>query len=179
MITGTKIVGLAAIDAWRQRVKENKQAFNEYCIKTGKRLDNLEEIISNLKEDGIKVETDPNGKNLNTPGAKADAGKQRSWLVLGNFSSALSAVADVGTFGANKYTANGWVDVPNAQERYMDAAMRHLLKYGSGHALDNGPGGTNCPHIACVIWNLLAVLELEKRNGQLPPAQGHRTSDTK
>jgi hypothetical protein len=105
-------------------------------------------------------ETDPNGKSLNSMGAKGDAGKDRTWLCLCGFSNALAEVAKVTTFGANKYTPNGWVDVPNAPDRYMDAFARHMLKLGSNEIMDRDSG---CKHIAQMIWNLLAVLELEER----------------
>lgn len=111
------------------------------------------------------METDPSGRPLNTPGAKADAGKLRPWLVLGSFSNALEEVSKVGTAGAKKYTPNGWKTVENAEDRYMDAFGRHLLKYGKGEEIDDGPNGTYTHHIANMIWNLCAVLEL-KLNGK-------------
>ena len=116
-----------------------------------------------LERAAIIGEADPSGRPLNTPGAKADAGKQRPWLVLGEFSRALEEVTKVGTAGAQKYTPRGWVSVENGKERYMDAAMRHLLEVGNGNTLDDGPSGIYTKHLANAIWNLLAVLELEER----------------
>jgi hypothetical protein len=110
------------------------------------------------------VETDPNGKDLNSPGAKADAGKLRPWLVLGDFSRALEKVVEVGTKGANKYTDHGWLTVENAESRYLDAAFRHILALGRGEIYDNAPGGIGTKHLAQVAWNILAVLELQERN---------------
>jgi len=114
----------------------------------------------------IRLETDPNGKDLNSPGAKADAGKNRVWLFMQGFSNALEEVSKVTTVGATKYTPNGWVDVPDGQARYMDAFGRHLLALGKGEVLDNGKGGTGCYHKAQLIWNLLASFELELREMQ-------------
>lgn len=108
-------------------------------------------------------ESDPSGRSLRDPGAKADNGKTRAWLCLAGFSRALEEVAKVTTTGADKYTPNGWVDVPNAEERYMDAAARHLLAYAKGEVYDNDTGGTGCKHLAQVAWNILAVLELQER----------------
>lgn len=108
-------------------------------------------------------EKDPNGKDLNSPGAKADAGKTRGWLCLAGFSRALEEVAKVTTVGANKYTPNGWVDVPDGPARYMDAFVRHALALGQGEVMDDGSGGTGCYHKAQMIWNLLAAFELELR----------------
>lgn len=110
------------------------------------------------------VETDPSGKDLNSPGAKADNGKARPWLMLAGFSNALAEVAKVTSLGAEKYTPNGWVDVPNAEDRYMDAFARHMLKLGQGQKYDTDPGGLGTHHMAQMIWNLLAVLELELRS---------------
>lgn len=104
-------------------------------------------------------QTDPFGKDPHTPGAKLDAGKTRTGLMVSGFHNALSSVAEVTTFGAAKYTPNGWLTVPNAIDRYTDAAYRHLLA-NNNHR--NDPE-SNIPHLAHAIWNLLAVLELELR----------------
>ena len=55
------------------------------------------------------LEADPNGKRPNEAGAKLDAGKNRLGLVLCGFARALQEVGKVGTYGATKYTDNGWV----------------------------------------------------------------------
>lgn len=60
-------------------------------------------------------------------GIKLDQGKPRASLVVHGFARALLSVSEVATFGAEKYTANGWVSVPNGLERYTDAMYRHLL----------------------------------------------------
>lgn len=104
-----------------------------------------------------KIERDPHGTAANTPGAKLDAGKNRLGLVVGGFSRALKAVGDVGTFGANKYTPNGWVSVPNGVERYTDAMYRHLLDEAAGEATDPQTGIAHAAHAA---WNALARLDL-------------------
>lgn len=110
-------------------------------------------------------ERDPHGVDPHVPGAKLDAGKVRAWLCISGFSRALMAVADVTTKGAVKYTPNGWRDVPNGQERYKDAMMRHQLSLGQGEQIDKDTG---CLHLAQVAWNALAALELE-----LTEACGH------
>ena len=105
-------------------------------------------------EDIAKVDKDPYRKNQHEAGAKLDAGKPRPWLVLGGFRMALMEVVKVGTFGAKKYSDNGWLSVPNGQSRYLDAAFRHLL------APEIRDHESDLPHLAMAIWNLLAVLEL-------------------
>lgn len=110
-----------------------------------------------------EIEKDPDGKDAHAPGAKLDAGKLQPWLFLSGFANALEEVAKVTTVGAQKYTRNGWVEVENGQERYMEAFGRHLLAYGQGEEVDDGPKGTGCLHLSQIIWNALAVLELQLR----------------
>jgi hypothetical protein len=83
-------------------------------------------------------------------------------LVLGDFSRALAAVADVGTFGASKYTDRGWLSVDKGIERYDDAGVRHYLdrKAGEEYAADS-----KLLHLAHECWNKLAELELTLRAG--------------
>lgn len=106
------------------------------------------------------MEKDPYGTNPHDLGAKLDAGKPRPGLVLGDFANALAAVVAVGTFGANKYTDHGWLSVPNAQERYEDALLRHYLKRKRGEVYDPD---SNLLHLAHEAWNALAILELHIR----------------
>lgn len=108
------------------------------------------------KHQGVKTltEQDPNGLSPHVPGAKLDATKPNCDLVFGGFANALLEVAKVGTFGARKYTDNGWKSVPNGVNRYRSAAYRHLLSNGF---LDSD---SNLPHLAQAAWNCLAALEL-------------------
>lgn len=106
-------------------------------------------------------ESDPNGIDQHTPGAKLDNGKPRPGLVLGAFSKALSEVVKVGTFGANKYSDHGWLSVPNGVERYTDAMLRHHFAEAGGERDDPE---SKLSHAAHRAWNALAVLELMLRN---------------
>lgn len=103
------------------------------------------------------AERDPHGLDQHQLGAKLDAGKPRPSLVLGDFSRALRAVTDIGTFGAAKYTDRGWLSVVNGLERYDDALMRHWLREHSGEDTDPDSGFLHAAHAA---WNALAKLEL-------------------
>ncbi len=104
-------------------------------------------------------ESDPLGRNPHTPGAKLDAGKNRLGLVVLGFSRALEQVGRVGTYGAQKYTPNGWMSVPEGIDRYTDAMVRHLLSE-SREATDTD---TNHLHAALAAWNALARLDLMLR----------------
>jgi len=115
----------------------------------------------------VWVESDPLGRNPHAPGAKLDAGKRRDGLVLLAFSRALAEVSKVGTYGAQKYTDNGWIEVPNGVARYTDALFRHMLAEGRGEKQD---ADTKLLHAAHAAWNSLARLdlmlrELESTNG--------------
>lgn len=91
-------------------------------------------------------------------GVKHDAGKPRYGLVLGGFSRALERVVQVGTFGANKYSDDGWLTVPGGHGRYTDAMLRHHFAEAGGEELDGESGMLHAAHRA---WNALAVLELK------------------
>ena len=104
-------------------------------------------------------EKDPNGIDPHAPGAHLDQGKPRAGLVLMSFGNALMEVSRVGSFGAEKYTPRGWIQVENGVERYLDSAFRHLLKMET-EPLDPQ---SKLSHLSHAAWNLLASLELELR----------------
>lgn len=118
---------------------------------TGTKLCKMDDIFY----DEGQAEKDPTGKDQHDPGAKLDNGKIKAG-VLADFGKALEAVAIVGTYGANKYTRNGWKSVPNAVERYTDAKWRHLLAQHE-HMYDHE---SELMHLAHEAWNVLAALEL-------------------
>lgn len=103
------------------------------------------------------TEKDPDGLTPDQPGAKLDAGKCRAGLVLGGFARALHAVGEVGTYGANKYSDNGWMQVNNGVSRYTDALWRHMLAEAQGQERDFD---TRLLHAAHAAWNALARLDL-------------------
>ncbi|MCP4342367.1 MAG: hypothetical protein GY799_26695 [Desulfobulbaceae bacterium] len=106
-------------------------------------------------------ETDPDGIDAHTPGAKLDNGKIYADSILAGFPRALWGVAEVGTFGANKYSLGGWQSVADGERRYRDAAGRHRLERQQGEHLDPDSG---LPHEFHEAWNVLAALELKLRN---------------
>lgn len=94
-------------------------------------------------------------------GRKLDAGKPRWSLLPWN---ALAAVVAVLEFGARKYAPGNWRHVPEARQRYFDAAQRHLVAWWQGEAND---AETQCSHLAhavCCLLFLLA-LEIEEKGG--------------
>lgn len=101
-------------------------------------------------------ERDPNGLDAHVPGAKLDAGKIRAGLMLNGFPRAINEVAKVTTYGAQKYSPNGWAEVPDGVARYDDAKVRHMLA-GAREFYDQESG---LLHMAQECWNALAKLEL-------------------
>src|SRR5574337_650501 len=110
-----------------------------------------------------QVERDPNGKGHTEPGAKLDAGKNRLGLVLLGFSRALQEVGKVGTYGAGKYSDNGWIAVPDGERRCPDAMLRHLMREAPGEDCDPDTGPA---HAAPTASNALARLDLALRDAE-------------
>lgn len=119
-------------------------------------------LLESIKEYG-KGEKDPNGIKQHDHGAKTDAGKPDCSLLL-LFGKALRAVAEVGTFGAEKYTRGGWQGVPDGINRYTAAMLRHIL----AEAYEEFDKDLPVRHAAQVAWNALARLELMLREENEP-----------
>ena len=86
------------------------------------------------------------------PGKKYDEGKTRvDLLPVG----ALQAVAQVLTFGANKYGSNNWQNV-RPLSRYYGAAIRHLYARARGEKTDPESGLPHLAHAACCVLFLLS-----------------------
>ena len=85
-------------------------------------------------------------KERNKPGVKDDAQKLNYELIP---PEAIKGLAQVLTFGANKYTRNGWQIVPDARDRYTGALMRHLEAWRSGEMIDPETGINHMYHVLC------------------------------
>ena len=98
---------------------------------------------------------------IGTGAIKYDGGKVCAFRgLIQYFPRASTAVAEISTFGAQKYAWNGWENVPDGINRYSDAMVRHLLKEGAGEVLDPDSGLLHAAHCA---WGALARLELMLR----------------
>ena len=93
-------------------------------------------------------------------GMKFDGDKPRMALLFDGCPNALEAVASVLTFGAQKYAAHSWQTVPEGEERYKSALLRHLTAVGKGE--DTDPE-SNLHHLAHAACNALFILELALR----------------
>jgi len=120
-------------------------------------------ILHEIPEIYSPEEKDPLGLSPHSPGAKLDDGKIDADLVLGAFANALIEVCKIGTFGAKKYTRDGWLSVENGESRYRSAGLRHWLKEATGEEIDPD---SQLLHKAHKAWNALAELELYIRNNK-------------
>jgi hypothetical protein len=90
-------------------------------------------------------------------GTKYDDGKVQYTLVP---PYALQEVARNLTEGLKKYKErNNWQKVPNAEQRYMDALMRHFEAIRRGELYDTDSSAPDMPHMAAVAVNAMFLLE--------------------
>ena len=87
----------------------------------------------------------------------------------------IEGIVNVLTFGANKYTANSWQNVDNAENRYFAALMRHLSRYQSGEQIDQESGINHLHHAAC---NIVFLMWFEERAKAHRLTNGHTASAT-
>lgn len=101
-------------------------------------------------------EVDPNGLQQNEAGAKLDSGKTDMALIFDGMPRALMAVGQVATFGAAKYSRDGWKSVEDGERRYRSAGDRHrTFRFIEGqYDFDS-----KLLHLAHEAWNKLAELE--------------------
>lgn len=92
-------------------------------------------------------------------GVKLDQNKLRMSLIP---AEAIEGLAEVLTFGASKYTKDGWKDVPNAEERYMDALLRHIVAFQKGEIHDPESGIHHLKHVLCNASFLVYFQEQNK-----------------
>lgn len=71
------------------------------------------------------------------------------------------AVGRVLTFGAEKYARGNWDKVEDHENRYMDAALRHLNAHRRGELTDSESGESHLAHAACCI---LFMLDKQERS---------------
>lgn len=81
-------------------------------------------------------------------GVKYDQTKARYDLIP---FEALDQVAEVLTFGAQKYSPDNWRYVPQARDRYFAAALRHLSAWKQGEIQDPDSGLGHLSHAACCL----------------------------
>lgn len=125
-------------------------------------------IWKETKEEPVKTVKDevtewiqsgmPSGNEpVQMAGTKYDDGKIQYTLVP---PYALQEVARNLTEGLKKYKErNNWQKVPNAEQRYMDALMRHFEAIRRGELYDTDSSAPDMPHMAAVAVNAMFLLE--------------------
>lgn len=82
------------------------------------------------------------------PGVKYDD-KKITWSLLPW--EPLKEVVKVLMFGAKKYSVDNWKKVPDAEDRYWDATMRHILAIKAGEILDPESKMPHFAHATCCL----------------------------
>lgn len=115
-------------------------------------VEKIDNAFAQLKTIGAEIEeqivgtVDPNGIAASDGGAKLDYGKTKWYLMPW---AVIEGVAKVMTFGASKYSENGWQEVPMAKERYFAAMMRHYMLMTNGEYIDPDSGLPHWAHFCC------------------------------
>lgn len=76
---------------------------------------------------------------------------------------ALEEVVAVLTYGAKKYSRDNWQYVEPFKERYIAAALRHVVAYARGEKIDPESG---LHHLAHAATCLLYLIERDKSDDQ-------------
>jgi len=93
-------------------------------------------------------------------GIKYDSEKPR-WGLLPWES--VKEVVEVLTFGAKKYSPDNWKRVPDARNRYFDAALRHITSWQIGEKMDPETGKAHLSHAACCLLFMIWLDKEEER----------------
>lgn len=85
-------------------------------------------------------------------GRKDDMDKLRwSLIPMGT----MQEMVDVLEYGARKYGENNWKSVPQANQRYYDALMRHMDAWWRGEGRDQETDRSHLAHAMCCVAFLL------------------------
>jgi len=76
-------------------------------------------------------------------------------FIIGSRTKFLEKLAEVYTYGCQKYSEKSWQSVPNGRTRYEAAIFRHIKDYKNGEWINHEDGG--CLHVAQIAFNILAV----------------------
>lgn len=87
-------------------------------------------------------------------GVKHDGGKLDYSLVQPGAHAEMVAVL---TYGATKYARDNWMLVPEAEQRYYAAALRHLEQWRTSATTDDESGLHHLAHAMCCLHFLLAL----------------------
>ena len=92
-------------------------------------------------------------ENLRGPAGRKDDSGKLPWHLLPW--EQVAEIVKVLKFGAGKYAPENWKLVPNARERYFDAALRHITAWFSGVKKDPETNLSHLAHAGCCILFLM------------------------
>lgn len=106
-----------------------------------------------------------------TIGMKFDENKPKFSLMKHD---ALLEMVAVLTYGAKKYSPDNWKHLPNARQRYFDAANRHMWQWFGGEERDKESGLHHLAHAMSSLMFLIQMdIDLEKKTLEdQPPSFG-------
>lgn len=93
----------------------------------------------------------------NDKDVKQDKEKLRVDLIEPEF---IEELADVLTYGADKYDENSWQEIPNATNRYYAALMRHILAWRKGEDIDE----SGLPHLYHAAANIMFLMHFARED---------------
>ena len=132
-----------------------ESAFDEIKDRTGKLNKNGDFIKDTVtsREEELEIALDEI-LNRSDGFTKHDKDKLRYELIP---PEAMKALAEVLTFGADKYSANNWRQCSDTT-RYLGALMRHIEAFRMGEITDPESG---LPHLSHAMTNLAFMIALE------------------
>lgn len=80
--------------------------------------------------------------------------KTKYSVIFRNFSNAMKGIIAVHLYGAQKYSEDGYKDLPD--EQFLDAAYRHLEDIAKGNLRDIE---SQEHHISHALWNIAVLAE--------------------
>ena len=98
---------------------------------------------------------------MTTPKAKRDNKGKPELGYMFDFPKAMTALAAVCTYGAEKYDRDNWKKGGKPDAEYLDAACRHLMAHRNSDPIDPESG---CLHLAHALWNIAAWIELNVKD---------------
>lgn len=159
----------ALLEAWSTTTRQNMGL--QYAIEKWREEMNKnpcsEVDMSNTRCDLSSTEfTTDDPSKIGTGAIKYDGGKVPIYQgFIKYFPRAIEAVARVSAFGAQKYAWDGWEDVEDGFNRYMNAKCRHQIDAAKG---EECASDSKLLHLEHEAWGAMATLELylrEKERG--------------
>ncbi len=125
------------------------KTLNDYFKEKGITSDAPEEIDPETRRITV-YDGDPVKESI---GRKYDSDKPRYGLLKPD---SLEEMVKVLTYGAKKYSVDNWKNVPDLENRYFDAAQRHIWAFRRGEMRDPESG---LHHLAHAMCSLMFILE--------------------